>query len=123
QNEDHQIGSSLRCLLQLLKSRLLDLLDLLSDELLSRKVALQFGERVGRNGLALGRAQLFEALRRLLELGIEGANAEARQRRLDAVDDGGVLANEGVALAVGALGILLREGRDGGHLAVVALAA
>src|SRR5262249_22007070 len=41
----------------------------------------------------------------------------------DAVDDGGVLANEGVALAVGALGILLREGRDGGHLAVVPLAA
>src|SRR5215475_12166897 len=67
--------------------------------------------------------QLFKAVRRLLELGIEVANAEARQRRLDAVDDGGVLANEGVALAVGALGILLREGRDGGHLAVVPLAA
>src|SRR5262249_39431187 len=88
-----------------------------------RKVALQFGERVGRNGLALGRAQLFEALRRLLKLGIEVANAEARQRGLDAVDDRGLLANEGLALAVGAFVILLREGRDGSHLAVVPLAA
>src|SRR5262245_1055390 len=75
QNQDHQIGSGLRGLLQLLQSRLLDLLDLLGDELLSRKVALQFGERVGRNELALGRAQLFEALRRLFEVEIEVANA------------------------------------------------
>ena len=105
------------------RARLFDLLDLLGDELLARKVALQLGERVGRNGLTLGRAQLFEALRRLLELGIEVANAKARQCRLDAVDDGGLLANEGFALAMGTLAILLHEGRDGGHLAVVSLAA
>src|SRR5215467_15743090 len=63
QNENHQIWSCFGGPLQLLQSRLLDLLDLLGDELLSRKVALQFGERVGRNGLVLGRAQLFEAVR------------------------------------------------------------
>ena len=54
QNEDHQIRPSLRDLLQLLQSCLLDLLDLLGDELFSCKVALQFDERVGRNGLAFG---------------------------------------------------------------------
>ena len=72
---------------------------------------------------ALRRAHVFQALRRLLELRIEVADAEPHQGRLDAVDDGGVLANEGLALAVGALGILLREGGDGGHLAMVPLAA
>ena len=34
-----------------------------------------------------------------------------------------MLANEGFALAVRALGVLLREGGDGGHLAMVALTA
>src|SRR5262249_34163315 len=53
-----------------------------------------------------------------LELGIEVADAEPRQGRLDAVDGGGLLANEGLALAVGA-----SEGGDRTHLAVVALAA
>src|SRR5262249_32009608 len=37
------------------------------------------------------------------------ADAQPRQGRLDAVDDGGLLANEGLALAVWTLGILLRE--------------
>ena len=121
-NEDHQIGSTLRGLLQLLESRLLDLLDFLGDELLPLEVAAQFGERVGRDRLALGRAHVFQALRRLLELGIEAADAEPRQGRLDAVGDGGLLANEGLALTVGALGILLRKGRDRAHLAVLPLA-
>src|SRR5262249_17938568 len=100
-----------------------DLPYLLDNELLSREVALQLRERIGWDRLALGRAQMFQALRRLLELGIEAADAEPRQRRLDAVDDGGLLANEGLALAVRALGILLRDGRDRAHLAVVPLAA
>src|SRR5215471_3177052 len=80
-----------------------------------REVALQLRERIGWDRLALGRAQMFQALRRLLELGIEAADAEPRQGRLDAVDDGGLLANEGLALAVRALGILLRDGRDRAH--------
>ena len=58
----------------------------------------------------------FQALRRLLELGVEVANAKRPQGRLDAVDDRGVLANEGLAFAVGALGIFLRSGRDGAIL-------
>ena len=89
----------------MLQARLLNLLDLLGNELLSRQIALQLGERIGWNRHALGGVQVFQALRRLLELGIEVADAEPRQGRLDAVDDGGLLANEGLALAVGALGI------------------
>src|SRR5215831_5891394 len=79
--------------------------------------------RIGRDRLALGRAQVFQALRRLLELGIEAADAEPRQGRPDAVDDGGLLANERLAFAVRAFGILLRGGRDRAHLAVLPLAA
>ena len=96
----------------MLEARLLDLPYLLANELPALHVAAQLGERIGRDRLALGRAHVFQALRRLLELGIEVANAEPRQGRLDAVDDSGLLANEGLALAVGALGIFLRQGRD-----------
>src|SRR5215468_8988126 len=78
-------------------------LDLLGHELLSGEIALQLSERIGRNRFALGRAQLFQALRCLLEPRIEVADAEPRQGRLDAVDNGGLLANEGFALAMGRL--------------------
>ena len=60
---------------------------------------------------------------RILELRINAADPEPRQGRLDAVDDGGLLANERLALALGALGILLCRGRDRAHFAVVPLAA
>src|SRR5262249_38275730 len=115
QNEEHQIWSSLWCLLQLFQARLFDLL---GNELLALHIARQFGERVGRERLALWRAQMLQALRRLLERRIEAADAEPRQGRPDAADDAGVLANEVLALAVGPFGILLREGRDRGPLAV-----
>src|SRR5262249_37413202 len=123
QKKDHQIWLSFGGLLELLEARLLDLPYLLDNELLALDIALQFGERVGRNGLALGCAQMLQPLRRLLELGIEAANAKPRQVGLDAVDDSSVLANEGVALAAGASGIFLREAGDRAHLAVVPLAA
>ena len=51
----------------------------------------------------LGRAQAVEAFNRLLQLGIEAADAEPRQRRLHSVDDPALLANETFALALGRL--------------------
>ena len=78
---------------------------------------------LGGIGSPSGVRSVLQALRRLLELRIEVADAEPRQGRLDAVDDSGLLANEGLALAVGALGIFLCEGRDRSHLAVLPLAA
>jgi hypothetical protein len=49
----------------LLKPRLLDLPYLLGNELLALHVATQLRQRIGR-GLALGRVQVFQALRRLV---------------------------------------------------------
>src|SRR5262249_58219897 len=63
QNEDHQIWSGLWVLLELLQTRLLNLLDLLGHELLSREIALQLRERIGGNRLALGRAYVPQPLR------------------------------------------------------------
>src|SRR5262249_36031172 len=50
---------------------------------------------------------------------VEAADTEARQGRLDAVDDTTDLANKGLVLTAGPLGILLRERRDCCHLAVI----
>src|SRR5262245_1006892 len=61
---------------------------------------------------------MLQALRRLLELGIEVADTEPRQGRLDAIDDGSVLANKGLTLAVRALGIFVCEGWARAQLAV-----
>src|SRR5262249_1108488 len=67
--------------------------------------------------------QVFEPLWRLLELRIESADTEPRQGCLNAVDDRGLLSDEHLPLAVGALGILLGKRWDRRHLAVLPLAA
>jgi hypothetical protein len=59
----------------LFQARLLDLPDVFGNELLACKVALQLSQRIGRDRFALGRAQVLQALWRLLELGIEAADA------------------------------------------------
>ena len=111
QHQDHQIWSRFRGLLQLLQAGLLDLTYLLADKPPALHIAAQFGERVGRDRFALRRAQMLQALRRLLELGIEVADTKPDQGRLEAVDNTGLLTNEGLALAVGAFGIFLCAGR------------
>ena len=107
----------------MLQAPLLDLSYLLGNELLPLHVAAQFRKRIGRDRLALGRARALQTFRRLLEFGVEVTDPKPRQGRLDAVDDAGLLLNEGLVLAVGALGIFLLKRRDGGHLAVITLAA
>ena len=54
----------------MLEARLLDVEYLLMDQPLALQVAHEFGQRVGRDRLALGRAHVFEPLWRLLELRI-----------------------------------------------------
>src|SRR5215510_4873087 len=93
------------------------------DEPLALEVAHQFSQRIRRDRLALGGAHVFEPLWRLLELRIEIADTEPRQGCLNAVDDRGLLSNEHLPLAVGALGILLRKRWNRCHLAVLPLAA
>ena len=85
-------------LLETLEPRLLDPPYLVHDEPPPLHVATQFGQRVGRDRLALGRAQTLQALGGLLQLGIEVADAKPRQGRFHAVDDATLLANEAGAL-------------------------
>src|SRR5215467_10321179 len=113
----------LGCLLQTLEPRRLNLAYLVHDEPPAFHVALQFGERIGRNGFAFGGADVYQALRSLLQLGVEIADAEPCQGRLHAIDDASSLANESLVLTVGSFGILLRKRRNGSHLAVIPLAA
>ena len=93
------------------------------DEPPAFHVATELSQGVGRDRLALGRAQSFEAFGGLLQLGIEAADAEPDQRGLHPVDDPALLSDEALALAVGPLGIFVLDSRDRHHLAVIALAA
>src|SRR5262245_14375394 len=59
--------------------------------------------------LAVGRTQTFKAFGRLLQLGIESANAESDQRCFHPVDDPTLLCDQALVLAVGPLGIFVLE--------------
>ena len=110
-------------LLQPLEARRLELRDLLPHEPQPRHVAAQLGERVRRQRRAFRRAQRRQALRGLAQGRLEAADAQAGQGALHPVHDPGALADEPLPLAARALGVLLLEGRDRGHAAVVRLAA
>src|ERR1700730_7805110 len=70
-------------------------------------VATQLSQRVRRDRLALRCAQTVKAPGGPFQLGIEAADAQPNQRRLHSVDDPTLLSDEALALAVGALGILV----------------
>ena len=106
---------------RLLQACLLDLPDLVADQPSALHVATQLSQRVRRDRLALGRAQIFEAPGGLFQLGIEAAY-ETDQCRLHSVDDPILLSDEAFALAVGPLGIFVLGCRDRHHFAVITLA-
>src|SRR4029077_13377515 len=80
-------------------------------------------QRVGRDRLALGRAQAFKSFGSFFQLGIEAADAEPDQCCFDSVDDPTLLSDEALALAVWPLAIFVLNCRDCDHLAVIMLAA
>ena len=84
---------------------------------------MQFGQRVGRDRLALGRAQTCKEFGGFLQFGIEAADAQPDQRCFDSVDDPTLLSDQALALPVGPLAIFVCECWDRDHLAVIALAA
>src|SRR3954453_23565801 len=53
---------------------------------------------------------------------LEAPHTQTRQGRFDPVHDPGALAHQAFALAGGAPGILLVQGRDGGHVTMLRLA-
>ena len=71
QQADHGIWSGLGRPLETLQARLLDLPYLLEDEPPALHVAVQLGQRVGRDRLALGRAQVFQTLGAFLSFGLK----------------------------------------------------
>ena len=77
---------------------------------------------LGGRGAPSGVRSAAQALRRRAQRRLEAADAEARQGALHPVHDAGALADQALALAVRPLGILLLEGRDRGHAAVVRFA-
>ena len=113
----------LRSLFQLLRTGLLNLLDLVHDEPQAGHVATKFEQRVRRERHPLRGPQRCETVRRVAQSRLEGPNPEADQTPLHPVDQARALPDEPLALTVRALGILLRQCRNGRHVAVVGFAA
>src|SRR5262245_55461199 len=121
QKAHHRMRSIAGRTLELFQPGAFNLLDLISNKPPPLHVPTQLCQRVRRYGLALGRAQAVNTIGRLLQLGVEAADTKAGQRRLHAVDDPAFLSNQALALAARSLGVFVGDGRDGDHLAVIAL--
>src|SRR5271157_4569426 len=106
----------------MLQTRVLDLANLITDEPSALHVATQLSPHIGRDRLALGRAQTVKALGGPFQLGIEAADAEPNQRCLHSVDDPTSLSDQAVTFTVGPLRVLVLDCRDLDHLAVITLA-
>src|SRR4051794_5116475 len=120
---NHDMRLFFRSLLQALRTGLLNLFDLVPDEPQAGHVSTKFEQRVGRERHPLGRTKHCETVRRLAQRGLEGPNPEADQTALHPVDKARALTDEPLALTVGALSILLRQRRNGRHVAVIGFAA
>src|SRR5260221_4440705 len=105
------------------RALLLYLADLIIGEPQALHVPTYLSQRVGRDWLALRRAQAVKARAGPFQLRIEAADAEPNQRCLHSVDDPTSLSDEAVMLAVGPLGILVLHCGDLADLAVFTLAA
>jgi hypothetical protein len=75
-------------------------------------------KRIRRNGHSFWSAQCFEVLRRLLDSGIEAADAETGERSFHMIDDTRALTDEPLTLAARTLAILIRQRWDRHHPAV-----
>src|SRR4051812_43989425 len=120
---NHDMRLVLRSLFQLLRTHLLNLLDLVHDEPQTGHVATKFEQRVRRERYPLGGPQRCETVRRLAQRRLEGPNPEADQAPLHPIDQARALTDERLALTVGALGILLRQRWNGRHVAVIGFTA
>src|SRR3954465_12062752 len=83
----------------------------------------KFEQRIGRERHPLGGPQRCETVRRVAQGRLEGPNPEADQTPLHPVDKARALTDEPLALTARALGILLRQRRNGRHVAVIGFAA
>src|SRR5246127_5346413 len=96
----------------------LDLPDLADDDAQPRYVALQLGQGVGRQRHALRGVHACQTLSRLAQGWFEVANAQPGQGRLYSVDDPRAFADQAVALAAPALGVLFGNRGHARHAAM-----
>src|SRR5262249_31627179 len=107
QQAHHGVWSIIGRLLKMLQACLLDLPNLIADKPSALHVAPQLSQRVRRDRLALRRSQTVKAPDGPFQFGIESADAQPNQRCLHSVDNPTLLADEALALAARALGILV----------------
>src|SRR3954469_5311776 len=120
---NHDMRLVLRSPFQLLRTGLLNLFDLVHDEPQAGHVATKFEQRVGRERHPLGGPQRSETVRRVAQGRLEASNPEADQTALHPIDQARALRQEPLALTARALGILLRQRRNGRHVTVIGFAA
>jgi hypothetical protein len=123
QETHHLLGALLGRLFQLTHAGPLDLFDLVLDEPKARHVAAQLAKRVRWHRHVLRRTQRLETLRRIAQFWIEAPDAETGQTGFQPAHDACALADQVLALAVRALGILLRLRCDRDHATMIPLAA
>src|SRR6266567_4153243 len=109
EQSDHRMRFFLRSLFQPLRTRLLNLLDLVHDKAQSRHVSTKFEKHVWRKRTPLRRNQRCETFRCFAQRRLEVSNTEAGQTALHPVYNARALTNEPLALTVRALRILLRQ--------------
>src|SRR6266481_2805285 len=119
QQPNHRMRFFLRSLLQPLRTRLLNLLDLVYDKAQSRHISTKLKKGVWRERYPLRRLQRFEPLRCFAQRRLEVPNTEAYQTALHPVDNARAFTDEPLALTVRALGILLHQRRNRCHVAVI----
>ena len=97
--------------------------DLLLHEGQASHVAPQLSLRVRRHGSTLRRAQSFQLLQGFGEGRPESANSETGETSLHSVDDARLLLDQALALAARPLGVLIFDGGNRSHAAVLRLTA
>src|SRR3954453_17363261 len=98
---NHDMRLFLRSPFQLLRTGLLDLLDLVHDEPQAGHVSTKLEQRVGRERPPPGGPQRGETVRRLAQGRLEASNPKADQTTLHPVDQARALADEPLALTAG----------------------
>src|SRR5690348_14521350 len=110
--------SGLRSLLEALEAGLLDGRDLLANQGKPGQVAPELGQRVRRKRPIVRHAQGLEALRGLAQFRLEAADAEPGPGALHPIHVARALADQALALAARAFGVLVLNRRNRHHSAV-----
>src|SRR5262249_39908079 len=119
----HCVGSFVVILLESLQTRVLDLLDLISDEPESRHVSAHFGDCIGWQWHSFRRPHFCDELGCLPQSWLEGSHSKSNKTRLHSIDDARPFANQVLALAISPFRVLFLHRWDRRHVAMMRLTA